>query len=117
MNDALFLPRDFSFALSATYDLPGFAVSYAFETSNERTLDRAKEAFTDLADHLWQEFGGRVYLVKNVFVRKETLWAMYGDHAAEFLHLKEELDPGGILHNDFLERTFGGWPEHEGAST
>lgn len=110
MNDVLYLPRDFSFALSATYDLPGFAVSYAFETSNERTLERAKQAFTDLADHLWQEFGGRVYLVKNVFARKETLWAMYGDHAAEFFRLKEELDPNGILHNDFLERTFGGWP-------
>ena len=54
MNDVLFLPRDFPFALSATYDLPGFAVSYAFETSNERTLERAKEAFTDLADDLWQ---------------------------------------------------------------
>ena len=36
------------FALSATYDLPGFAVSYAFETSNRATLDRAKQAFTDL---------------------------------------------------------------------
>ncbi len=116
MNDALFLPRDFSFALSATYDLPGFAVSYAFETSNRCTLDRAKEAFTDLADHLWQEFGGRVYLVKNVFARKETLWAMYGHHAEEFFELKKELDPGGILHNDFLERTFGGLPVPTGSA-
>jgi decaprenylphospho-beta-D-ribofuranose 2-oxidase len=108
MNDALFLPRDFSFALSATYDLPGFAVSYAFETSNKRTLERAKEAFTELADDLWKDFGGRVYLVKNVFASKETLWAMYGDHATEFFHLKKQLDPDGILHNDFLDRTFGG---------
>jgi hypothetical protein len=32
---------------------------------------------------------------------------MYGDHATEFFDLKKELDPDGILHNEFLERTFG----------
>ncbi len=32
---------------------------------------------------------------------------MYGDHAVEFFRLKRELDPGGILRDDFLERTFG----------
>ena len=110
MNDVLFLPRDFPFALSASYGLAGFAVSYAFETSNDRTIERAKDAFTDLSDHLWQQFGGRVHLVKNVCARRETLWAMYGDHADEFFHLKRELDPDGVLDNDFLERNFGARP-------
>ena len=32
---------------------------------------------------------------------------MYGGHAAEFFRLKDELDPDGILRNDFLERTLG----------
>jgi len=107
MNDVLFLPRDFPFALSASYGLAGFAVSYAFETSKERTLERVKVAFTDLSDHLWHEFGGRVHLVKNVCARRETLWAMYGDHADEFFRLKDELDPGRVLDNDFLSRNFG----------
>lgn len=110
MNDVLFLPRDRPFALSASYGLSGFAVSYAFETSNERTLERAKAAFADLSDHLWHQFGGRVHLVKNVCARPETLWAMYGDHAGEFFRLKRELDPGGVLENDFLERNFGDPP-------
>ena len=111
MNDVLFLPPDRPFALSASYGLAGFAVSYAFETSSERTLERARDAFTDLSDHLWEQFGGRVHLVKNVCARRETLWAMYGDHAGEFFRLKRELDPDGVLDNDFLARNFGAPPE------
>jgi decaprenylphospho-beta-D-ribofuranose 2-oxidase len=107
LNDALFLPRDLPFLLSASADLPGFAVSYAFETSNRRTLARAEAAFSELADVLWENFHGRVYLVKNVFAKQETLAKMYGDHATGFVQLKHELDPRGLLRNDFLERTFG----------
>jgi decaprenylphospho-beta-D-ribofuranose 2-oxidase len=111
MNDALFLPPDHTFALSASYDLSGFAVSYAFETSNSRTLQRARVAFEDLSDDLWSRFHGRVHLVKNVCARRETLWAMYGEHAREFFRLKGELDPDGVLDNDFLARNFGAPPE------
>jgi decaprenylphospho-beta-D-ribofuranose 2-oxidase len=107
LNDVLFLPRDLPFLLSASADLPGFAVSYAFETSKRATLERAKEAFNELADVLWERFQGRVYLVKNVFASRETLAAMYGDHAVEFFRLKRELDPAGVLKDQFLERTFG----------
>jgi decaprenylphospho-beta-D-ribofuranose 2-oxidase len=107
LNDVLFVPRDRPFLLSASANLPGFAVSYAFETSNQGRLDRAKQAFEELADVLWEKFHGRVYLVKNVFAKRETLAAMYGDHAVEFFRLKRELDPHGILRDDFLERTFG----------
>ena len=101
------MPRDRPFLLSASNNQPGFAVSYAFETSSRARLDRAKEAFTELADVLWEKFHGRVYLVKNVFARRETLAEMYGDHAVEFFRLKRELDPNRVLQDDFLERTFG----------
>jgi decaprenylphospho-beta-D-ribofuranose 2-oxidase len=107
LNDVLFVPRDRPFLLSASANLPGFAVSYAFETSNDGRLERVKAAFTELADVLWEKFGGRVYLVKNVFARPETLAAMYGDHAVEFFRLKRELDPDLILRDEFMERTFG----------
>jgi decaprenylphospho-beta-D-ribofuranose 2-oxidase len=106
LNDVLFLPKDLPFPLSASADLAGFAVSYAFETSDENTLERAKAAFSELADTLWDNFRGRVYLVKNVHAQQSTLAAMYGDNAVEFFRLKRELDPGSILRNDFLERTF-----------
>ncbi len=107
LNDVLFLPNDLPFFLSASADLPGFAVSYAFETSSQRRLDRVEAAFVELADVLWEKFHGRVYLVKNVFAEQETLAKMYGDHAVEFIRLKHELDPEDLLRNDFLEQTFG----------
>jgi decaprenylphospho-beta-D-ribofuranose 2-oxidase len=107
LHDVLFLPQDLPFRLSASADLPGFAVSYAFETSNRRILEGAQQAFTELADVLWDKFQGRVYLVKNVNARGSTLAAMYGDNAVEFFRLKRELDPAGVLRNKFLERTFG----------
>ena len=74
INDVLFLPKDspFPFLLSASADLAGFAVSYAFETSNEDDIERVKEAFSDLADVLWEKFGGRVYLVKNVCAKQSN---------------------------------------------
>lgn len=114
LNDVLFVPRDRPFLLSASNNQPGFAVSYAFETSNQGRLERAKQAFEELADILWGKFHGRVYLVKNVFAKPETLAAMYGDHAVEFFRLKRELDPEMVLRDDFLERTFGGLLESGG---
>jgi decaprenylphospho-beta-D-ribofuranose 2-oxidase len=107
LHDVLFLPADEPFLLSSTASGAGFAVSYAFETSRRSTLRKVQEAFSDLADILWERFGGRVHLVKNVFASQRTLAEMYGESAQRFFALKRELDPAGILRNDFLERTFG----------
>ena len=63
---------------------------------------------------LWEKFQGRVYLVKNVFAKPQTLAAMYGEHAVEFFRLKRELDPQMLLRDDFLERTFPGLLESGG---
>lgn len=107
LHDVLYLPADGRFLMSATADLAGFAVSYAFETNDESTIAAVKEAFSELADVLWEKFQGRVYLVKNVFAKPSTLRAMYGFNAVEFFSLKRELDPGLVIRNDFLERNFG----------
>jgi decaprenylphospho-beta-D-ribofuranose 2-oxidase len=120
VHDVLFLPRDspIPFPLSASAGLAGFAVSYAFATSEEADVERVKEAFSEMADVLWREFGGRVYLVKNVCAKQSTLAAMYGDNAIEFFRLKRELDPEGVLRNEFLSRTFGDLLEsHAGGTT
>jgi decaprenylphospho-beta-D-ribofuranose 2-oxidase len=107
LHDVLFLPADEPFLLSSSASGAGFAVSYAFETSRRSTLREVQKAFSDLSDILWERFGGRVHLVKNVFASKRTLGEMYGEGAQRFIALKGELDPAGILRNDFLERTFG----------
>jgi hypothetical protein len=113
LNDVLFLPNDLPFLLSGSAELPGFAVSYAFETSNPRTLARVKKAFAELAEVLEQRFKGRVYLVKNVFADQKVLEDMYGENAVRYFRLKRELDPGRVLRDPFLERTFGDLLERE----
>ena len=107
LQDVLYLPEDMAFNLSPSSGSPGFAVSYAFETSNKKQLDAAEKAFRDLADHLHNDFKGRVSLVKNVYASQETLRAMYGAGATDFFALKKKYDPQGLLRNDFLDRTFG----------
>lgn len=107
LHDVLYLPADGRFLMSATADLAGFAVSYAFETNDEETLAKVEQTFSEMADTLHEVFAGRVYLVKNVHARRETLRAMYGSNAVDFFALKRELDPDLLLRNDFLERTFG----------
>ena len=107
LHDILWLPTDLPFLMSATADMAGFAVSYAFETSDEDEIRQVKKAFSELSDDLWKDYGGRVYLVKNVSAKKSTLAEMYGQNARDFFELKRDLDPTGILRNEFLERTFG----------
>jgi FAD/FMN-containing dehydrogenase len=87
--------------------MAGFAVSYSFETSNRGRIAKAEHAFTQLADTLWDDYGGRVHLVKNVRARPATLVSMYGGGARGFFRLKATVDPDCTLRNDWLERTFG----------
>lgn len=107
-SDVLFVRDTKRFGLSSNAGKAGFAVSYAFETSNEKTLARVEKAFAELADKLTDErFDGRVYLVKNVYASQATLRAMYGENAIGLLKLKRRLDPDCLLANEFFERNFG----------
>ena len=104
LHDVLFLPADDLFLLSATAGMPGFAVSYAFETSNKDRIDRVMEAFRELSDDLWRDYQGRVYLVKNVFASTETLERMYGRNLTDFRALKAEVDPDEMFVDEFYRR-------------
>jgi decaprenylphospho-beta-D-ribofuranose 2-oxidase len=107
-SDVLFIRDTKPFGLSATAGKAGFAVSYAFETSDDKRLKRVEQAFAALADKLTDaRWNGRVYLVKNVYASQATLRAMYGDNAIGLLRLKRRLDPDRMLANDFFERNFG----------
>jgi decaprenylphospho-beta-D-ribofuranose 2-oxidase len=104
ITDVLYLPQDWTFCLSPNARSAGFAVSYAFETNN---TDPVQSAFRELAEILWNDFQGHVSLVKNVYVDRATLDAMYGRQASDFLTLKHRLDPGDLLRNDFFSRVLG----------
>jgi decaprenylphospho-beta-D-ribofuranose 2-oxidase len=105
LMDVLYIPHDVNFLLSASTGMSGFAVSFAFETSSEQRIQRIEECFIDLADEC-HEAGGRVYLVKNVRARAETLARMYEATLPLFFALKREVDPNHILRNAFFDRNF-----------
>lgn len=101
--DVLFIPRDDQVYMSPSHALDGFAVSYAFETSNAHTLDVVKRCFVELSDDL-AKIGGRVSLVKNVHAHRATLDAMYAHGIPKLRPLKQAIDPQGLLRSDFVER-------------
>ena len=70
--DVLFIPRDDQVYMSPSHQLDGFAVSYAFETSNQHKLDKVKRCFVELSNDLLK-IGGRVSLVKNVHANQSTI--------------------------------------------
>jgi decaprenylphospho-beta-D-ribofuranose 2-oxidase len=109
LQDVLYLPQDLPFYLAATPNAPGFAVSYAFDTSDPREIGLVTQAFVELSDTLRRApYRGRVYLVKNVRANPATIKAMYGADLDAFLAVKRRNDPKGILRNGFFERVFPG---------
>ena len=104
LQDVMYLPQDLPFYLSSTARGSGFAVSYAFDTSEEGELERVTQAFVELCDTLHDAFGGRVYLVKNVRANRATIEKMYGQDLADFRAVKALFDPNDILRNGFYDR-------------
>jgi decaprenylphospho-beta-D-ribofuranose 2-oxidase len=104
--DVLYIPADEHFLLSASNGLAGFAVSYAFETSNTKRLETIADCLFDLSETCFQ-IGGRVHLVKNVRTKTSLLGKMYAGTLPAFRALKKDVDPKGLLRNAFLERTLG----------
>jgi decaprenylphospho-beta-D-ribofuranose 2-oxidase len=101
--DVLFIPRDDRAYMSPSHELDGFAVSYAFETSNDDKLEKVKGCFVELSKDL-HAIGGRVSLVKNVHADETTLSAMYAEGLPKLQALKNALDPGKLLRSDFIAR-------------
>src|SRR5262249_50142608 len=107
--DILFVPgKDDGFLLSGTRKLPGFAVTFAFETSDRERIARIIPHLRTIGS-MCRELGGRVHLVKTVYAAPEDLEAMYADTLPAFFALKRRLDPGFVFTNAFLARVF---PSH-----
>lgn len=105
MFDIMFVPEDEGFLLSSSNQLSGYAITFAFDTSNKGTRARAR-VFLIWATKRCRAIGGRLSLVKNVCADAGDIAAMYGEHLDMFLALKQRLDPQGLIHNEFFERVF-----------
>jgi decaprenylphospho-beta-D-ribofuranose 2-oxidase len=102
--DILFVQDD-DFLMSSNNGLAGYAVSVAFQHLTMRKISLIDAHLRDLSD-VCQRLGGRVYLVKNVHASASQLQEMYGENMVQFRALKEQLDPEGILRNEFFDRVF-----------
>jgi decaprenylphospho-beta-D-ribofuranose 2-oxidase len=102
--DILYVAGD-EFLLSANHRMDAFAVTLAFETSDQESVRRIRRALAELSGRALR-LGGRVHLVKNVHAAPGHLEAMYAHALPDLVRLKRLVDPGGILRNEFLERVF-----------
>lgn len=103
--DILYVRED-DFLMSSNNGLAGFAVSLAFQHLTMRKMGLLDAHLRDLSD-VCHQLGGRVYLVKNVHASATQLQEMYGDNMDQFRALKQQLDPDGLLRNEFFDRVFG----------
>lgn len=103
--DTLFVPED-GFLLSSSNRLPGFCTSFMFEGVVGAKRQKALDCMTALNDACL-EAGGRLHLVKNLHGTRAQLKAMYGHALDALARLKGEVDPRGLLSNDFFSRAFG----------
>jgi hypothetical protein len=101
--DIIWLPRDEPFCLSSTRNSSGYAATFSFE--GHVSLPRLRDACYVLGNEL-AALGGRIHLVKNVFVPPERLAADYAEGLAEYAAVKRRVDPDAVLRNEFLERCF-----------
>lgn len=105
LDEILLSPNNVSFTSEG---LSGdFVISIAFEDLSTEGLLRLREKGLGPLNDLCVALGGRISLVKGVYVTPGQIEAMYGAKLGEFMNLKQELDPGGVLRNDFFNKVFG----------
>jgi decaprenylphospho-beta-D-ribofuranose 2-oxidase len=106
--DIVFVKAD-DFLLSANNGLNAYAVSVEFEYLSAKQIAQVRERLKIMSGRC-HALGGRVYLVKNVHATPEQVRHMYAPAMEKFLALKKQLDPEGLLRNDFYEKIFGAMP-------
>lgn len=104
LSDVLYCRSDRAL-LSATHSLDGFVVSFAFSPRTRGRGARVQDALVRLSKEC-RALGGRVRLTKNVHADPDDLAAMYAATLPRFRELKRQLDPDGVIRNEFLERVF-----------
>jgi len=118
--DAMVRPTEFDILyaksdrclMSATYEQAGFAISIAFEPETEWQDGCPPAAIagllSNLSDICWDEYHGRVHLVKNVHMSRTTFRKMFNDRGQLdlFEQIKRQYDPDGVLQNGFSDAFF-----------
>lgn len=103
MFDIMYIPKDEPFVLSASRYIDGFYINTTFfDKINEKDL---MDFYAEL-NQLCYEMGGKMNLVKNLFIEPHCLEKMYGKEVEEMLKLKKITDPDDLIQSNFFKQKF-----------
>jgi decaprenylphospho-beta-D-ribofuranose 2-oxidase len=103
MFDVMYIPKDEPFVLSASRYTDGFYINTTFfDKVNECDLMKFYAELNQLCD----DMGGKMNLVKNLFIEPWYLEKMYGKEIQEMLELKKITDPGNLIQSNFFKQKF-----------
>ena len=104
MFDIMYIPKDEHFVLSASRDIDGFYINTTFF---DRTDVNSLMAFYKELNELCFSMGGKMNLVKNLFIEPSLLEKMYGEAIEELIVLKKETDPDNLIASNIFQRCPG----------
>ncbi len=88
-----------------THSLDGYSMAMDFHITN-RNRSRIAQLARDM-DEIVLNAGGRFYFAKDSTLRPEVVRAYLGEETiAQFMALKEQCDPGGLLETNLWRRLF-----------
>lgn len=106
MFDIMYIPKDEPFVLSASRYTDGFYINTTFfDKINENDLMKFYSELNDLC----LEMGGKMNLVKNLFISTGHLEKMYGKEIGEMIELKKKTDPDNLIQSNFFKEKFSSY--------
>ena len=105
-TDMLFVAED-DCLMSANYHLDGFAVTLAFEPiRDDGSPDPKVEALLQDLSRDCLAAGGRIHMVKNLYIEPDVFRKMFSPQIATFEEIKRKYDPHLVLRNPFSDNFF-----------
>lgn len=103
MFDIMYIPKDEPFILSASRYTDGFYINTTF--FDKVNVDDLMNFYAEL-NKLCFEMGGKMNLVKNLFITTDYLEKMYGKEILEMIELKKKTDPDNLIQSNFFKEKF-----------
>lgn len=103
MFDIMHIPKDEPFILSASKESAGFYINTTFfDSTNVKNLMAFYKELNELCFHM----GGKMNLVKNLFIEPALLEKMHEKEIKELVDLKNKYDPDRLIVSNFFREKF-----------
>jgi hypothetical protein len=99
----MYIPKDEPFILSSSRESDGFYINTTFFDSTR--VDNLMLFYKEL-NTLCFEMGGKMNLVKNLFIDPSLLEKMHKKEIEELVSLKKKYDPDELIISNFFKEKF-----------